>query len=75
MSAVPTPAQPYLRRGEVLAWITGLGIEAKDFAKLVQAGTIERIVLHAGGRAYYLREAVERHLIAPFRAAEERLRQ
>lgn len=71
---VPTPAQPYLRRGEAIAWIEANGLDKKEFEKLVTAGVIERITLRTGGRGYYLREAVELHLIKPFREAEARLR-
>jgi len=74
MSDYIPPTKQYLRRGEVIEWITSLGIFEKDFEKLVNAGVIERITLHANARGYYLREAIERHLIKPFRDAEERMR-
>ena len=67
------PATPYLRRGEVISWIEQLGIDGKQFEKLVHAGAIERIVLVPGGRGHYLRAAVELHLIKPFQGAEARM--
>lgn len=75
MTAVPTPAptKPYLRRCDVNEWLEALGIDEKVFDKLVGAGTIERVTITEGGRGYYLREAIDQHIIQPFRAAEARL--
>lgn len=74
VNSVPTPAQPYLRRGAVYAWLDRAGIEHAEFNKLVGAGAIERITLREGGRGYYLAAAIDEQLIKPFREAEQRLR-
>lgn len=65
---------PYLRRGDVIEWLAALGIEEGVFDKLVSAGTIERIRLAGAKKGFYLRTAIERHIVQPFRDAEERLK-
>lgn len=67
------PLSPYLRRGEAVNWLSGLGIDAAQFEKLVAADVIERITFKEKGRGYYLKSAIEEHILKPFRDAEARL--
>ena len=67
------PARPnLLRLAAVLSWITPLGVTKDEFDKLVEAGTITRIVLHPGGRGYYAREQVRAVIVEPLAAVERR---
>jgi hypothetical protein len=43
MSGASAGATTFSRRGEVISWIEQLGIDRKQFEKLVHAGAIERI--------------------------------
>lgn len=66
------PTAQYLRHRDVRDWIEPLGLEMKDFYKLTKSGVIAAVKLAQCKRAYYLKSQVVRHLIQPFRDAEER---
>lgn len=64
------PTTRLCRWGDVKAWMDELGVEMRIFEKLVDAGTIRRITLTAGGRGYYSVLQIRRVIVEPILAAE-----
>jgi hypothetical protein len=65
------PAQIYLRRRDVVAWLEPLGISIRHVDKLREAGMLKIVQLSGeNGHGYYLKAQILEVVIKPFREVE-----